>query len=199
MLVLHPWWGLTDAIIDRCRDLAREGYLAVAPDLFGGEVADTPDQAQRLRRTRRSTPAWRQIVAVLKETRATQAPVGGVGVLGYSMGGHWAMWLASQARPEVPRIDAAVVYYATRACDFHASRAAFQIHLAETDAFVSASAVAAQQRALRDAGRPYELHRYPGTRHWFAERDRTDAYRPDAAALAWDRTVAFFVQHLPPA
>ncbi len=199
VLVLHPWWGLTDAIIDRCRDLAREGYLAVAPDLFGGEVADTPDEAQRLRRTRRGVPAWRHIVAVLNHARAAQEAAGRVGVLGYSMGGHWAMWLASQARPEVPPIDAVVVYYATRACDFHASRAVFQIHLAEFDAFVSASAVAAQERALRGAGRPYELHRYPATGHWFAEHDRPDAYRPAAAALAWGRTVGFFGQHLLPA
>jgi carboxymethylenebutenolidase len=194
--VLHPWWGLTGAVTDRCRELAREGYLAVAPDLYRGEVADTPEQAERLRRKRRDTPAWRHIVAVLQAARTEQAPGSRIGLIGYSMGGHWALWLSSQARPEVPAISATVVYYATRACDFHASAAALQIHLAESDTFVSASGVAALERALGTAGRPHELHRYPGTGHWFAEHDRPDAFQPAAAALAWDRTLAFLRQHL---
>lgn len=194
--VLHPCWGLTGAITDRCRDLAREGYLAVAPDLYRGEVADSPEQAERLRRTRRGTPVWRHMVAVLQAARAEHAPGSRIGVVGYSMGGHWALWLSSQARPEVPEISATVVYYATRACDFHASAAAFQVHLAETDPFVSTSSITAQERALRRAGRPYELHRYPGTGHWFAEYDRPDAFHSDATALAWDRTLTFLSRHL---
>lgn len=195
--VLHPWWGLTGAITDRCRDLARQGYLAVAPDLYRGEVADTPEQAERLRQTRRGTPVWRRLVAVLQTARAEYAPGSRIGIVGYSMGGHWALWLSSQARPEVPAISATVVYYATRACDFHASTAAFQLHLADTDPFVSASSITAQERAWRRADRPYELHRYPGTGHWFAEHDRPKAFDPDAAALAWDRTLAFLSRHLP--
>jgi len=137
------------------------------------------------------------MVAVLQAARTEHAPGSRIGVVGYSMGGHWALWLSSQARPEVPPISATVVYYATRACDFHASAAAFQIHLAETDPFVSASGVAAQERALRKAGRPYELHRYPRTGHWFAEYDRPDAFQPEATALAWERTLAFLSRHLP--
>jgi carboxymethylenebutenolidase len=194
--VLHSWWGVTESVVDRCRELAQEGYLAVAPDLYRGEVADTAEQAERLRRRRHGTAAWRQIVTVLQAARTEHASGTAVGVVGYSMGGHWALWLASQARSQVPTIAATVVYYATRACDFHASTAAFQIHLAETDPFVSASGVAAQEQALRSAGRPYELHRYPGTGHWFAETDRADAFRPEAAALAWDRTLAFLDQQL---
>lgn len=194
--VLHPWWGLTESVADRCRDLAREGYLAVAPDLYRGEVADTPEQAERLRRSRRGTPVWRHIVAVLQLARAEHAPDSRIGVVGYSMGGHWALWLSSQARPEVPQISATVIYYATRACDFRASVAGFQVHLAETDPFVSAASIIAQERALRRAGRPYEFHRYPGTGHWFAERDRPDAFQPGAAALAWDRTMAFLGRYL---
>lgn len=175
---------------------AQEGYLAVAPDLYRGEVAVTAEQAERLRKRRRGTAAWRQIIAVLQAAQTEHAPGTAVGLVGYSMGGHWALWLASQARAEVPPIAATVVYYAARACDFHASTAAFQIHLAETDPFVSPSGVTAQERALRSAGRPYELHRYPGTGHWFAEKDRPDAFRPEAAAIAWDHTLDFLGRHL---
>lgn len=194
--VLHPWWGLTGFIADQCREMARAGYLAVAPDLYRGEVAATVEDAQRLRQKRRSGSAWRRIVAVLRAARTEYAPDTPIGLLGYSMGGHWALWLASQSRPEVPGISAAVVYYATRACDFAASTAAFQFHLAESDPFVSAAGVASQERALRAAGRPYEMYRYPGTGHWFAEHDRSEAFRPDAAALSWERTLGFLGAHL---
>lgn len=92
----------------------------------------------------RGTPVWRHMVAVLQSARAEYARGSRTGIVGYSMGGHWALWLSSQARAEVPEISATVVYYATRACDFHASTAAFQLHLAETDPFVSASSITAQ-------------------------------------------------------
>lgn len=194
--VLHAWWGVTESLIVTCRDLARHGYLAVAPDLYQGAVADTPEQAQLLRKKRRPTPAWRHIVAVLQAARADQAPGSRIGVVGYSMGGHWALWLASQARAEVPPISAAVTYYATRACDFSASSAAFQTHLAETDPFVSAAGLVSQKRAWRAADRPFEVHTYPGTGHWFADSDRVDAYEPEAAHLAWRRTLAFLDESL---
>lgn len=193
--VLHPWWGLTEPIIDRCRDLARQGYVAVAPDLYCGQTAANVEEAQALRRQRRGTPVWRTIVAVLDQAQ-THQPGGQLALIGYSMGGHWALWLASRQREEVPAVLATVVYYATRACDFTASHSAVQVHLAESDPFVTATGEAAMERALRRAGRPYERHQYPGTGHWFAEQDREDAFRPEAARLAWDRTIRFLDAHL---
>jgi carboxymethylenebutenolidase len=188
-------WGLTEGVIERTRELARHGYLAVAPDLYQGRVATDAPEAAALRRRRRSTPAWRQIVGLLDHARSGH-PASSLGLVGYSMGGHWALWLASQRRSEVPIVRATVVYYATRACDFTASRSAVQLHLAEADPFVTPSGVAALERALRQATRPCEIYRYPQTGHWFAERDRDDAFRPEAARLAWDRTVVFLDTHL---
>ncbi len=196
IVVLHPWWGVTETIVGCCRDLAKAGYLAVAPDLYRGEIATTPEQAEKLRKKKRGTSDWRQIVGVLQQAREEQAPDSRIGLLGYSMGGHWAYWLSSQARPEIPRINATVVYYATRACDFSRSTAAFQVHLAETDPFVSDSGLTRMERALRKAGRPLELHHYPGTGHWFAEPDQESAYVGEAASLAWERTIRFFGKHL---
>lgn len=195
--VLHAWWGLTPVITGVCDDLADLGYLAVAPDLYGGDVAATADEAAALRARKRSTPMWRQIVS---ETNRARAEFDGppVGQIGFSMGGHWALWLAKQSRPEIPPITATSVFYATRSGDFSASHSAFQFHLAETDPFVTESGVARQERQLHAAGRPVELHRYPGTGHWFFEWDRPDAYDPEAASLAWRRTVEFLDRHLPP-
>lgn len=194
--VLHAWWGLTEVVTGVCDDLAEHGYVAVAPDLYGGDVATSAEQASTLRARRRSTPMWRQIVTAVDLARSQhRAPA--VGQVGFSMGGHWALWLAKQSRPEIPLICATTVFYATRAGDFSASRSAFQFHLADSDPFVSASGVARQERQLRAAGRPAEFHRYPGTGHWFCEWDRPDAYEPQAAGLAWQRTLEFLDRSLP--
>jgi carboxymethylenebutenolidase len=52
------------------------------------------------------------------------------------------------------------------------------------------------ESAMRAAGRDVTLHTYPGTGHWFFENNRTDDYRPEAAALAWERTIAFLGSQL---
>ena len=194
--VLHAWWGLTDVMTGVCDDLAALGYVAVAPDLYAGALAATAEEAAELRARKRSTPMWRQIVGAVEQARSThRAPA--VGQIGFSMGGHWALWLAKQSRPEIPPISATTVFYATRAGDFSASRSAFQFHLAETDPFVSTSSVGRQDRQLRAAGRDVAFHRYPGTGHWFFEWDRPDAHDPAAARVAWQRTIEFLDRHLP--
>ncbi len=190
VLVLHAWWGLTPVITGICDDLASRGYGVIAPDLYGGEVASTAERAASLRARKRSTPRWRQIIAELDRARSQFGP-GPVGQIGFSMGGHWALWLAKQSRPEIPPISATTVFYAVRAGDFSATRSAFQFHLAASDTFVSPNGVSRQERQLRAAGREVEFHRYPDTEHWFFEWDRPDAYNPAAAELAWQRTTEF--------
>jgi carboxymethylenebutenolidase len=194
--VLHAWLGLTPVVIGVCDDLAGLGYVAVAPELYGGEVASNAQEASALRARRRPTPMWRQIVADIDRARAEHGGVA-VGQIGFSMGGHWALWLAKHSRPEIPPIAATTAFYATRSGDFSASRSAFQLHLADSDPFVSAAGAARLERDLRAAGRPVEVHRYPGTGHWFFESDRPEAYDADAARLAWRRTVEFLDRHFP--
>lgn len=194
--VLHAWWGLTDVVTGVCDDLAELGYVAVAPDLYAGKLAATPEEAAALRARKRSTPMWRQIVRAVDQARATHGAMA-VGQIGFSMGGHWALWLAKQSRPEIPPLLATTVFYATRAGDFSTSGSAFQFHLAETDPFVSDNSIVRQERQLRSAGLDVEFHRYPSTGHWFFEWDRPDAFDPQAARLAWERTVGFLDRHLP--
>ena len=194
--VLHAWWGLTPVVTGVCDALAAAGYAAVAPDLYEGETAATPEEAARLRSRKRRRPMWRKILVGI-EAACADSGAAAVAQIGFSMGGHWALWLAKQSRPETPPISATTVFYATRAGDFSASRSAFQFHLAETDPFVTPTGVVRQEQRLRAAGRDLEIHRYPGTGHWFFEWDRPDAYDPNAARLAWRRTLAFLDRHLP--
>jgi carboxymethylenebutenolidase len=111
---------------------------------------------------------------------------------GFSMGGAWAMWLPS-LRPE---ISASVVYYGSMTGpSLTRARGPVLGHFPETDAYEPEENIAEFERTLRAAGRDVELHRYPGTGHWFAEPSR-DAYNAAAADLAFERTFAFLRGHL---
>jgi carboxymethylenebutenolidase len=84
-----------------------------------------------------------------------------------------------------------IVFYGTGPADFSKSRASYQGHFAENDPFEPESEVTGLEDSLRAAGRPVALFKYKGTGHWFFEPDRADAYNPEAAELAWERTIAF--------
>ena len=108
-----------------------------------------------------------------------------IGLLGFSFGAWWSV--ASAADRD--RVAASVVYYgAVSGPELAGSSAPVLGHFAETDEFESDEAIGEMERELRSAGREATIHRYPGTGHWFAEPSR-DAYRQDAANLAFERTV----------
>ena len=191
-MVLHSWWGLNDHFRRTCDGLAKAGYLAVAPDLFDGQTATTVAEAQTLRKAvtaRRREPAYKILIHALEETLASDhASSSAASIIGFSMGGHWALWLAQ--RPELP-IDRTVAYYAVRNGDFSASGSRFMFHLAEQDEWVSSAGAKKLQRTLQDAKRPAVFHTYAGTRHWFFERGPEKTFHAAAARLSWTRTLEF--------
>lgn len=196
VLLIHAWWGLNSFFKQTCDRLADEGFVAIAPDLYDGEVALTVEDAERLRNKPRGEPTYKTLLAAIEQLRAHPAVHGPrIGVVGFSMGAHWALWLAAQ-RPELP-LGAVVAFYGARAGDFSHSQAAFQGHFAQHDEWVSAASLKKLGKNLQAAGRPAELFVYPGAGHWFFEADRADAYDAQAAGLAWSRTVEFLRKSLP--
>jgi carboxymethylenebutenolidase len=195
VLVLHSWWGLNSFFRNLCDRLAAEGLFALAPDLYNGQVADTMAKARALRArvtASRKEPAYKYLMRMIGELRDAAA-VDEIGVIGFSMGGHWAYWLSQ--RPDLP-IVATATFYAARDGDYSGSRSSFQAHFAETDDWVSAASIKRLSRSLAKAGRFFEFHTYPNTGHWFFEADRSDAFQANAAALSWKRTLAFLEQRL---
>ncbi|MBM3470257.1 MAG: dienelactone hydrolase family protein [Armatimonadetes bacterium] len=197
VLVLHSWWGLNEFFRGFCDRLAGQGFVALAPDLFDGKVATTITQAKELRAkttAARKESAYKyliRMISVLLGEPAVRGP--DIGVIGFSMGGHWAYWLAQ--RPELP-IAATVTFYAARNGDYATTSSDFLAHFAETDEWVSAAGIRKLERSLTAAGRTVFFYTYPGTGHWFFEQDRVDAFDPEAAALAWDRTLLFLKERL---
>jgi carboxymethylenebutenolidase len=194
VLVLHAWWGLNDFIRRLCDRLAEQGFLAAAPDLYEGDVATTPEQAEAMRDKQRREPAEQRVLRAAMALVA-EAPHDGrsIGVLGLSLGAYFAMELAQ--RPDLP-LAATVIFYDARGGDYAKSRSAFQGHYAETDPFVSDEERAGLAHDLAAAGKVPDFHVYPGTGHWFFETDRPEAYDETAAELAWRRVLAFLREHL---
>jgi carboxymethylenebutenolidase len=195
VLVLHAWWGLNDTIKEFCKKLARAGFVVFAPDLYHGKVAVTIPEAEHLGSAldagHLGAEAEIAEAASFLNQRAA-SPEGGLAVVGFSMGAYYALHL-SNAHPELVRD--VVVFYGTGAESFDNARASYQGHFAETDEFEPPANVDHLEATLKSAGRPVEFYRYAGAGHWFFEPDRVDAFVPEAARLAWERTVAFLSRH----
>ena len=191
VLVLHAWWGLNDTIKAFCRRLAESGFVAFAPDLYHGKIADNIADAETLGSALDANylQAKAEIAdaTIFLNERADQADRGLV-VIGFSLGAYYALDLAA-THPE--HIRSVVLFYGTGDGDYSNSRAAYLGHFAEIDEFEPQSNVDNLEESLRRAGRPVTFHRYPGTGHWFFEPDRSQAYNQEAANLAWDRTLDF--------
>ncbi len=196
VLVLHAWWGLNDffkAVADR---LAGEGYIAFAPDLYGGgQLAASVEEAERLLQTNEG-PATQEtaVEAVRFLTRQPGVRPIGIGVIGFSMGAAWAAELA-RLRPGTVR--GVVMHYGAWAPDLSKANAAFLCHFCEEDEWEPRENVEELRKALETAGRPATFHFYPNVGHWFMESNRPDAYDAKAAELAWSRTLAFLAEQLP--
>jgi carboxymethylenebutenolidase len=189
VLVLHAWWGLNDVVRDVCNRLAREGYVALAPDLYHGDIATTIEGAEKLGSNMDQEQTKATLMEAVDQLRRHPAVTSeSLAVLGFSLGGYWASWL-SVAMPDT--IRAVTIFYDAPPVDYAQARAAYLCHVGEADEWVPAPEVEALEESLRAAGRPATFYRYPGAGHWFFESDRPDAYREQAAALAWTRTLEF--------
>jgi carboxymethylenebutenolidase len=194
VLVLHAWWGLNTFFKKLCGRVAKEGFVVLAPDLYDGETASTIEEAEELSSKLKSETVSQTITQAAQRLLALSGPgKRSLGVIGFSLGGSWALWLTEQKSSPVA---ATVVFYATRPGNYRDSPSALQFHLAETDVYEPASEVKRLQESLAAAGKAATLYTYPGTTHWFFEQDREDAYVATAAELAWNRTIVFLRDHL---
>jgi carboxymethylenebutenolidase len=187
VLVLHAWWGRTPFFTELCDRLAAAGFVALAPDLYGGPTAATIDEARALIKSMDAERAQASLVRGLEALLAHPARRGEpVGAIGFSMGASWALAASTFA----PQIGAVVSFYGAGEGDFSRARAAYQGHFAEQDEWEEEEYIVALEQQLREAGRDVTFYRYPDTAHWFFENNRPE-YAPEAAELAWQRTLEF--------
>lgn len=189
VLVLHPWWGLVPDVIAFADRLAAAGYVALAPDLYGGgQTAATVEEAKALAHALEQDDLDARTRAGLDELLARDDVTGDrTGVVGFSLGGGAALMLATHHAPE--HVAALVLYYEAYAdLPWDRLRAPVLGHYASEDDFVEPAEIDAMRAAVEAAGGTIETHVYPGTQHWFAEPSRPE-HREAAASLAWGRTL----------
>ena len=194
ILVVHENRGLNPHIEDIARRLAMEGYLVFAPDaLFtlGGYPGDE-DRARELFGKLDQAKVRADFLAAAHLLKTHAGTNGRVGAVGFCFGGGLVNFLATQW----PDLDAGVPFYgvAPRLDDVPRIRAPLMLHFAGNDERVNAT-WPPYEAALKAAHVRYEAYVYPGVEHGF-NNDTTPRFDARAAALAWQRTLAFFAQNL---
>ena len=193
VIVIQEWWGLNAHIKSVADRYAREGFLALAPDLYHGRVTRSPDEAGKLMMAldiERAERDLRGSVAHLKQLSKKA-----VGTVGFCMGGTLSLFAACVNGGDV---GACVIYYGGHMAvknDYDRLQAPVLGHWAELDDWANANKTAIE-RELRQRGKACEFHDYPGTKHAFFNDERPDVYDKAAAELSQERTLAFFRKHL---
>ena len=193
VIVIQEWWGLVPHIKNVAERIAAEGYIAIAPDLYHGQLAEEPDGAMQLARSLAWESALHDLKGTAKHLKNLPNSTGKLGSIGFCMGGG----LSYRLNAHTNDLDASVVFYGMSPNQLEEAatvKAPIQGHYGETDERIT-GAMPELVEALKKNGKPVETFVYPGAPHAFFN-DESQAYRPDAAKQAWDRTLAFFKQHL---
>jgi carboxymethylenebutenolidase len=197
VIVIQEWWGLNDWVKEQARALAKEGYVALAVDLYRGKVTDKQEEAHQLMSGLPPDRAMRDLKAAFthlagrKDVRKDR-----IGAIGWCMGGRYTLALAT----EEPALAAAVAYYGAPPTDEAAIgriKAPVLGNFGAEDKGPSPEQVKAFEAAMKKTGKSADLKIYDGAGHAFANANNPwGGYREAAAKDAWARTTAFFAKHL---
>lgn len=194
VVVIQEWWGINHnikSIVDR---FAAAGYTALAPDLYHGTVATEPDEAGKQMMALNIGEAAKDMRGAIHYLRTLTTKR--VGIVGFCMGGALSLFAACENPDDVG------------ACvDFYGGHPAVKYNLAalgapvlgffgEQDHSVSPQVVKDLDRRLTELGKEHTFITYPGADHAFFNEDRPEVYKPEAANDAWQKTLAFYGQHL---
>ncbi|MDJ0758731.1 MAG: dienelactone hydrolase family protein [Woeseiaceae bacterium] len=196
IIVIHEWWGLNDNVRAMADRLAGEGYIVLAVDLFGGEVATTPVEAREkmqkvIENPRQAVDNLRQALTFVDDV--AEAPK--VATLGWCFGGGWSLNAALEFSGQ---LDATVIYYGQVTSDTERLSAlespVLGIFAAE-DRGISVDSVRGFEAAMDQLGKDGSIYVYPGVGHAFANPTGRN-YNAEAADDAWGKTLEFLRQEL---
>ncbi|WP_434939444.1 dienelactone hydrolase family protein [Shewanella sp. HL-SH8] len=195
VLVVHENRGLNPYVEDVARRLAKAGFIAFAPDaLFSlGGYPGNDDEGRAMQATLDRAKIEHDFVAAGKFLKAHPNSNGKLGAVGFCFGGYIVNYLAAV---DAELIQAGVPFYGTPAAKELRKniKAPLMVQLAELDERVNQSWPEYEQD-LKTFDVPYQMHMYKNANHGF-HNDSTSRYDEANAELAWQRTLAFFTQHL---
>jgi carboxymethylenebutenolidase len=197
LVVIQEWWGLTAHIASLTDRFAAAGFVALAPDLYGGATTHDAGEAGRLMSKLPVARAARDLAGAVDYLLARDDVTGDrVGAVGFCMGGAFVLALAGQ---EGGKVGAAVAFYPVGQLpdDYSGLQARVLAHFGENDAFVPIEvADELSARISAGTGRAPDIERYPAGHAFVNDDNLLGTHDPEQAGLAWDRTVAFLHQHL---
>lgn len=196
IIIIHEWWGLNDNVRAMADRLAGEGYIVLAVDLYGGEVAESPAGARQLMLSVVENPDQAsENIRKAYEFVNTAAGAPKVGSLGWCFGGGWSLNTAMLFPDE---LDASVIYYGQVTDDEDKLRAINVPILGlfgADDTGISVESVQQFEAALERLRKNYDIQIYPGAGHAFANPTGRN-YNAEVAEDAWRRTLEFFGHNL---
>ncbi len=199
VVMVHEWWGLNDNIKDMADELASEGYVVLAADLYNGEVAADPNRARELSSSVRENP--QQAISNLQSavqylTSLPNVNSSRIAALGWCFGGGQALQLALNS--EQHPLAATVIYYGNLVNDTNElSKINWPVLgiFGDQDQAVPVESVNAFEQALNETGITNEIYLYPGVGHAFANPSG-DNYAPEETADAWEKTLVFLKKYV---
>ena len=196
IIAIHEWWGLTTWVKNQASNLARNGYVVLAVDLYHRKATSIPAEARKLKRDLSPDLAMGEMKAAF-DYLACRADVDPkrIGALGWSMGGGLALQLAIHE----PRLAACVVHYGalpTKPADIERIKARTLGVFGGLDRGIPPNKVRAFEKRMNALRKLVEIKIYDDTGHAFENPVNTRGYRPKAAADAWRRTLSFLDRSL---
>lgn len=193
VIVIQEWWGLDDHIADVTDRLAAQGFVALAPDLYGGRVAHDADEAGQMMGElpveRAATDLGGAVDYLLAHDAVTSSAVGAVG---FCMGGGFVLLLAAQ---QGDKVAAAVPFYGVGPAvpeAYAGVTAAVQGHYGEQDGFYPVEQARAQEEQIRsESGADVQFFTYPAGHAFNNDENKLGTYDEPSATLAWSRTLDF--------
>ncbi|MBK8047045.1 MAG: dienelactone hydrolase family protein [Anaerolineales bacterium] len=198
LVVIQEWWGLNEHIKDVARRFANEGYVVLAPDLYHGQVATEPDEARKLVMEVDMAAAVEEIRSGIDYLLAQDTVTGDqVGATGFCFGGRLAL-MTALADAETGQVAVVAPFYGQPLTPEEAAKLKTPLvgSYGADDGGIPVADVQAMGDALTAAGIENEIEIYTGAPHAFFN-DTRSSYRPEAAADAWQRVLAWFEKYLP--
>ncbi len=194
VVVVHENRGLNPHIEDVGRRAALAGFISLAPDALTplGGYPGTDDEGRELQSKRNRDEMLEDFIAAAEFLKQQESCNGNVGVVGFCFGG----WISNMMAVRIADLKAAVPFYGGQPAteDVPKIQAPLLLHYAELDTRVN-EGWPAYEAALKANGKDYTMYMYANANHGF-HNDTTPRYDPEAAQLAWQRTVDFFKEKL---
>ena len=192
VILIHEWWGLNDQILAVTQELANQGFVALAIDLYDSRTATTPEEAKKLVGEVNPTSATAKMKALIAHAAAHPRGNGKVGTMGWCFGGGWSL-AGSIAAP----VEATVIYYGRctqKAAELASLKGPVLGHFGSQDASINQAMVDGFTAEMKSANRSLTTHWYPAN-HAFANPSSAN-YNEPSAKLSWERSLSFLRTNL---